>query len=654
MEETFLKVFVIIVSLLLPKDHNVFQDQDDSITVSMQYHEHVLLEEGAKLEQGEHAVAVELPHSNQEVPQSHHRVPRREGDTSDVQQITPSVKTTVLHEEQMSPVGEQNDFRQKAFAPDDKEIMDIDKDKWSLHMSKTDLTHEQVSMDQSGSTVDQNVSQGDATQPEKPQSGRIDTHHEHQVDQGLLNQKIPTSSQRSTMITQGKQSSDQEDTFSWYVWKTFSLISLFRVLKTFLKKCSKLQRKTLRCLNISSGASNIDNKTLTSFHKQCVLVPPSYSWQTCEFVEGFVHDLLETVRNRSTAGSDMEIADFVGVGSLYEQWASRKSVMCDIHVPIIPPKPYSFEFELLKERGSSTIQYCCKVKMVKGGASSTTCPCSNSNLDDDDMLCLLHPEKKENHVTESYINDLLCQENSSYLAKTQVVKWFKTAIRKAWEEISHKYEFELIFQNRENPGSLKVRFRSGQVILFSLTPVVKFKESEVHLTSNLSSAMFSDTHWPICFARYENDLLQHISKTLPDNACHIQSLQILSFLHKHQTDLTGPCGLTSYHLKNALLHLLVNNPSSWDPEQMVERLNDLLTLLQQKLKAKVFDHALVGNTLIPTEIGFPKEFRAGEPINLFLPLLNNELYLKTNRHLQEMIRNMPVLVYEYGSVRSVL
>ncbi|KAK7165860.1 hypothetical protein R3I93_005823 [Phoxinus phoxinus] len=452
-------------------------------------------------------------------------------------------------------------------------------------------------------------------------------------------------------LEQEEQCSDQEDTLSWYLWKTLSLISLYHVLKMFLKKGYNLQKKTQQCLSISSLASNIDNKTLTSFLHQCVLVTPSSSWQTCEFVEGFVNDLLKTVRNMSTAGSDMEIADLVGVGSLYEQWASKKSVICDIHIPIIPPKLYSFEFELLKESSSkdfssSTNQYCCKVKMVKGGTSSI-CPCNNPNLDDDDMLCLLHPDnKKGDHVAESNINDLLCLENSSYLEKTHVVKWFKTAIMKAWKEIHHKYEFELIFQNWENPGSLKVRFRSGQPILFSLTPVVRFKDSEVHLISYLPSATFSDTHWPMCFARYENALLQHMTKNLSDNACHIHCLQILSFLHKHQTALTGPCGLTSYHLKNALLHLLINTPSSWDPEQMVLRLNDLLTFLHQKIEAKVFDHALVGNPRIPTEIGFPKEFRAGKPINLFLPL-NYELYLKTDTHLLEMIRNMPVLIHEY-------
>lgn len=421
----------------------------------------------------------------------------------------------------------------------------------------------------------------------------------------------------------------------------------------FLKKGSKLQKKMLRSTNVSKIVSNIDYKTLTSFHNQCVVLPQNHSWQTCEFVEGFVNDLLETVRNSSAAGSDMEIEDFVGIGSFYEQWASRKSVVWDIHVPIIPPKSYSFEFTLLKEMIGSTTQNSCRVKMVKNSAN---CHCSNSNLDDeDDLLCLLHLDNKnDDHAPDNCINDL-CQENSSYLAKTKVLKWFRSTIMEAWNEISHKYDFELIFRNRENPGSLKVRFRSGRVILFKLTPVVRFKDSEAHLMSHLPSDVLSDTYWPVCFARYENALLQHITNTLPDNACHIYCLQMLSFLHKHQTGLTGPCGLTSYHLKTALLHLLAKNTLPWEPEQMGCRLNDLFAFLQEKLKAKMLDHVLVANPLIPSEIGLPKEFAVGKPVNLFLPLLSDDkLHLKTNRHLLEMIKNMPVLIHEYGSVRNVL
>ncbi|XP_073810720.1 inositol 1,4,5-trisphosphate receptor-interacting protein isoform X1 [Danio rerio] len=647
MEDTLLSVFVVVVSLILSKDHNVFHEQDDDIIVSMQDHEHFLLKEKAKLEQGEHPVAIELPYSNQEASQSHRKLPI-EGHVSDVKQIEPNVETKVLHEEQMSSMGEQNEFRQKA--SDDQEILSIDKDKWTVHMASEGPTNEQVRL---GSTVDQNVSQGEAEHPEEPKYDRIDTHREHQADEGF-DQKIPTSSQRLTTRPQEKQPNDQDVTFIYFLWRTYSIISLFHFLKRFLKKGSKTQ-KMLRSTNVSKIVSNIDYKTLTSFHNQCVVLPRNHSWQTCEFVEGFVNDLLETVRNSSTAGADMEIEDFVGIGSFYEQWASRKSVVCDIHVPIIPPKSCSFEFTLLKENRGSTAQNSCRIKMVK---NSGNCHCNSSNIDnpdDDDLLCLLHLDNKiDDHAPDKCINDL-CQENTSYLAKTKVLKWFKSTVRKAWNEISHKYDFELIFRNRENPGSLKVRFRSGRVIQFRLTPVVRFKDSEAHLMSYLPSDVFSDTYWPVCFARYENALLQHLTNTLPDNACHIYVLQMLSFLHKHQTGLTGPCGLTSYHLKTALLHLLLKKTLHWEPEQIGCRLNDLFTFLLEKLNAKMLDHVLVANPLIPCVIGLPKEFTEGKPVNLFLPLLSDDkLYLKTNRHLLEMIKNMPVLIQEYGSVRNAL
>ncbi|XP_051559230.1 inositol 1,4,5-trisphosphate receptor-interacting protein [Myxocyprinus asiaticus] len=642
MEDTLFNVFFVVISMLLSKEHNVFHYQDDNIIVAMEDRENFLLEEGAKLEQVEHSVAMELPNSNQEASQNHYKLPRGEGDT-DVQKTLPNVKTTVLHEDQMSPVGEQDDFRQNL------EKLDIVKDKWTLPASNKGLTYGQANVDQSGSTMDHNFSQEDEEQSRKPQNGQTGAHHQRKVIQASFMEQTSTSNQKF----------DQDDHYSWYLWKTFSLISLIRVLKKFLKRDSKMQQKkrsTLNeknipaSLNISTKVSQLDYKSLTSFHEKCVLVPPSKSWQIREFVEGFVNDLLENVKNMSTKGTDMEIEDFVGVGSLYEQWASRKSTVCDIHVPIIPPKPYSFEFELLRESTGSSAN--CRIKMIKGDVKSSMCPCSSSNLDD--MLCLLHPDNKIEDVMDDYMNGPLCQENSPYLAKTHVMKWFRMSIRKAWEEISHKYEFELIFKNSDSPGNLKVRFRSGQVILFNVTPVVMLKDSDAHLVSYLPfNSDMSDTHWPISFAHYENALLQHFTNILPDYACHIRCLQILSYLHKKQICWTGKCGLTSYHLKNALLHLLINKPLSWQPEHIVWRLNDIITFLQQRLQAKTLYHALTGNPHIPSHIGFPVEFREGNPINLFLSLRSNDdLYVKTATHLVEMYRNIPVLIYEYGTAKQ--
>ncbi|KAI7810964.1 inositol 1,4,5-trisphosphate receptor-interacting protein [Triplophysa rosa] len=614
MEDTFLNALVVVVSLLLSIEHNVIHDLDDNVVLGMKDHERVLLQEGEKLE--ELSIARNLPHSNWQASQN----PGGEGDVSDVKQMLPNVRTVVQHEEQMSPVGDQNYFRQTAFAPDDQEKLDVSAD-WTSHMSNMG----QIDIDQKGSNVDQNFSQGDEELLEKPKTGHIDTHHDNQA--WIMGQLTA---------------------YSWYLWKALSLISLIRFLKWVVKLDFKPRSKTPSFLNgknatfLNTKVSEIDCKTLTSFYDQCVQVPASKSWHICAFVEGFANDLLETMRN---ARPDVKIEDFVGVGSLYEQWPSRKSLVCDLHIPIIPPKPYSFEFELLRDR---TTLYS-SVNMVKG-TDSSICICNDSNLGDD-TLCLLHPDNKTDNIVEDYMNHPLCHKDSPYLSKTRAGKWFRNAVKKAWEEISHKYDFEIIFRNAESPGSLKVRFRSGKAILFNITPVVRFQDSEAHLISYLSSIMhLSDTHWPVCFARYENSLLQHLTKTLPRNSCHIRCLQILSFLHKYQIGLTGRCGLTSYHLKNALLHRLLDAPSLWRPEQIGHRLDDVLTFLQQRVKAKVLHHALLGNSLIPSEFGFPKEFREGKPINLFQPLLSNEeLCFKTERHLVEITKNIPVLIYEYST-----
>jgi hypothetical protein len=91
------------------------------------------------------------------------------------------------------------------------------------------------------------------------------------------------------------------------------------------------------------------------------------------------------------------------------------------------------------------------------------------------MLCLLCCDNENVKVVKvtDVLDSALCSKHTPYLAKTQVTKWFQTTIRKAWGQISHKYEFELTFRNIDAPGALIVQFRSGKVITFDMAPVVK-------------------------------------------------------------------------------------------------------------------------------------------------------------------------------------
>ncbi|XP_036412887.1 inositol 1,4,5-trisphosphate receptor-interacting protein [Colossoma macropomum] len=475
-----------------------------------------------------------------------------------------------------------------------------------------------------------------------------------QTAEGLphADQKPSNPSQEQTKALQGEHFKS-ENAYTWYLWKVLSLMSVIRLLRKFIGRNSGTSGSTSPIMKGKklSGTINIsllDHKVLSCFYEECVQIPPNTRERVCDFVEGFVDELLEAARVTSNKGNDMQIGDFVGIGSLYELWATGKTVVCDLYVPITAPKSYSFDFEL-------DMPACGRIKLVKAENTSNGCPCNDGMMDDDDdMLCLIHPHKETSSVITDAVDGPLCQENTPYLAKTQVIKWFRKTFSKAWGENSHKYEFELAFRNQAAPGALRVRLRSGQVILFNITPVVQVKGSDIYLVSYLpNQCSFSDTHWPISLASYENALLKHFTKSLPYDSCHIQCLQILSFLHKQQIQLTGKCWLTSYHLKITLLHLLfTTNPLEWKSEQLAGRLTDMLIFLDQRLEARNFYHSLVGNPLVPSIIGLPKEVKLAKPTNIFQPLVSDrKLYLKTVQHLQELVKNAPVLIHEYVSVK---
>lgn len=433
---------------------------------------------------------------------------------------------------------------------------------------------------------------------------------------------------------------------------------MIRLLRKFISKRSQSSGTIIPTKdNTISSSTGIlsktfipDHKVLDCYYEQCVRASPSSCNRVCEFVEGFVDELLDSARETSNEETDMQIGDFIGVGSLYENWATGKTTVCDLYVPISAPRSHEFDVELWKEKDASLLGFG-KIKMVQAENTSNGCPCMDGNPGNEDVLCLLHTHNEKSKVMMNAIGGPLCQENTPYLSKKQVVRWFRTTIMEAWREISHKYEFELGFRSQAAPGALRVRFRSGHTILFNITPMVQVKASEVYMLSYLSSNQNnSDTHWPISFTHYENALLQYFNNILPNNSCHIKCLQFLSFLHKQQNSLTGKCGLTSHHLKTTLLHLLMRKPTEWNHEHLTDRLMDMLMFLEQRLQAKELHHAVVGNALVPKDIGFPKEFETAKPINIFLPMtLDEDCYLKTVHHFQELVKNTPVLIQEYGS-----
>ncbi|XP_061084119.1 inositol 1,4,5-trisphosphate receptor-interacting protein [Conger conger] len=483
---------------------------------------------------------------------------------------------------------------------------------------------------------------------------RMKEHEERlEAEQARLEEELSREEEQEA----GGDEEEEDKRYGWYFWSALSLIIFLTIevcrqdfaCSFSARRSSLADEEVLSVGTVLTKALFPDKGVLSSFYERCIRVSAQEARRTCEFVEGFADDLLEALRSVSDKDTDMEVEDCLGVGSTFESWSVSKPLTCDLIVPFVPPEPYDFKFRLWCSPSGDIpldMQGSGRIKVAKRGAD---CLCGTTDLGED-MLCLLHG-KNDKPKPDDSCDDLLCFKNTSYLAKDQVMKWFQISFTKAWGRISHKYEFELTFRNLDAPGALKVRFRSGRVVVLNITPVVQFEDTNAYFVSHFPSenGSSSDTYWSLSFAVYEKNLLKYLGKNLPENSCHIRCLQILSFLHKKQEGLTGKSALTNYHLKTALLHLLLGmKPSAWCFENLELRLRDIMGFLEKSLQEKWLCHVLVGNDHVPGEILVPEIFRTAEPINLFRPLvLQRQLYTKTVEHFQEMLRNACVLIQEY-------
>ncbi|KAF7668370.1 hypothetical protein LDENG_00016900 [Lucifuga dentata] len=455
-----------------------------------------------------------------------------------------------------------------------------------------------------------------------------------------------------------QEEASSDDGYDWYVWSTVSLV-VFLAIEMCRVNLADTEIQTAEDEDIFSESGSINPRTmvldkdiLCSFCDRCTYASAHENWRVREFVEGFADDLLESLRSVCDRELDMEVWDFVGVGSMFESWKVCKPLLCDLIVPLSPPEPHSFQFDLWCSPSSDVppdLKGCGVIKVTRFAENEGACLCGSVNLGDD-MLCLVH-SRNDGLKVDCSPNELLCSKNTPYLAKDQVMKWFQIAVTKAWGRISHKYEFEVTFRNLDAAGALKIRFRSGKVIVMNIIPVIQLEDTDAYFVSHFPSDCDGspEPYWPLSFAVYERNLLKHFAKCLPEHSCHLLCLQIVTFLHRKQTGLTGKSALTNYHLKTAVLHLLLNkNPYTWGIESLEHRLRDVFGFLQRSLQEKRLHHVLIGNSKLPKEVQFPEMFHRTEPVNLFRSLvLQRELYAGTVRHFQEMLKNAPVLLQEF-------
>ncbi|KAM5271834.1 inositol 1,4,5-trisphosphate receptor-interacting protein [Ctenodactylus gundi] len=496
---------------------------------------------------------------------------------------------------------------------------------------------------------------------------KMQAHQEKmQLEQLRLEEEVARLAAEKEALEQVAEEGPQqyEAYVAWDLWSTLCMI-LFLIIEVWrqdhqdapLPECANGDEDELPGLgNTPLQGLTLPNKALLGhFYERCIRGATADAARTREFVEGFVDDLLEALRSLCNRDTDMEVEDFIGVGSMYENWQADRPLLCHLFVPFTPPEPYRFYPEL----------WCCnrsvpldrqgygQIRVGQADGDPLGCICGKTTLGED-MLCLLHG-RNSSEQPGGEMQDLLCARESPHLDTMQVMRWFQAAITRAWHRIAHKYDFDLAFSQLDTPGSLKIKFRSGKCIPFNLIPVIQYDDSDLYFVSHLPREPFrvtpaSSTDWLLSFAVYERHFLRMMLKTLPEGACHLSCLQIASFLLSKQHRLTGPSGLRNYHLKTALLHLLLSRQATdWRAAQLDTRLHELLCFLEKSLLEKKLHHFFVGNCKLPEVVGLPEAVRRAEPLNLFRPfVLQRSLYHRTVDSFYEMLKNAPALISEYS------
>ncbi|KAG3264132.1 inositol 1,4,5-trisphosphate receptor interacting protein [Ictidomys tridecemlineatus] len=485
----------------------------------------------------------------------------------------------------------------------------------------------------------------------------------------LEEEEARTATEKEAPEQVAEEGQQQQETLALNLWTTLCMI-LFLIIEVWrqdhhdgpLPECPGGDEDELPLLGSAPlrGVTLPSQAMLGHFHEHGIRGTMADAARTREFVEGFVDDLLGALRSLCHRDTDMEVEDFIGVGSMYENWPADRPLLCHLLVPFTPPEPYRFHLELCCSGRSVPLdrQGYGQVKVGRADGDPLGCICGKTKLGED-MLCLLHAKQSGAQPCRE-MEDLLCAPESPYLDTMRVMKWFQTALTKAWQRIAHKFDFDLAFGQLDTPGSLKIMFRSGKAIPFNLIPVIQSDSSDLHFVSHLPRELSgetpaSSTDWLLSFAVYEQHFLRITSKGLPEGACHLSCLQIASFLLSKQSGMEGACGLgasglSTYHLKTALMHLLLSRKASdWKAAQLRSRLQELLCFLEKSLLEKKLLHFFVGNRKVPEALGLPEAVRRAEPLNLFRPfVLQRGLYRRTVDSFYKMLENAPTLVSEYS------
>lgn len=425
--------------------------------------------------------------------------------------------------------------------------------------------------------------------------------------------------------------------YTWYIWKTLSIISTIRLMQKCLRRVisksdQDSQRRPLPLTLTAAEAPLPNSETLQLLHSTCIQPQVKRKIWEGAFLEGFANDLVKAMRQLNEARGIALIDGF------------RMASACEIVIPFRPSDFHSFQCELQSSPAANS-HICAQIKVMEAPQVLFRCPCESS----DDTVCLLHCKAAESRPTANVWDDL-CTKNSAFLSKYKVTRLFQRSIKEAWESISHKYEFELSICHLDAPGAHMVQFRSGRKLSFTVTPVVQYN-AECHFFVGPFVQSQQDRIWSLSLTSYEDQFLKEISKGLPEQSCHNQTLQIGLFLHRKQCMLSGAGALKDSHFKAALMHLLLaKDPSEWRSHFVAQRLRDLLEFIEMCLKKQTLQHALVANPAAQKVVRLPPELAQVSSVNLFHPLVVHEcIYRKAHHHFQELLKNASMLINDYAT-----
>ena len=638
MQDTLVRVFVVALSLLTyPRDEPGVEEWDDITAVGMQKHEERLLRGGDKPNHQMAPVSEEVAHADKKAPLGDAQNIPEERNQSD--HVTEEDEMSVL--EDVTVTKEEEDSADQKL-PEEGHV-NANSDQSQSHNSKGALETPALKTSQTEHEQEREDIQIDGSDGDPSRSQEEQDKPEHKEAFSSKEQESPVShlhTKTSENETAEKTMTDSERDYLWYIWNTFSIISMIRLFRKFLEKKTPVTKGEATSFPVTCTAAGVllpDSVSLQRFHSRCVQVSDK-KWREDEFLEGFAKDLLDAMRTVTDRNGGMVVEDF------------EMTDVCDIIVPISPPDPYSFQCLLWNNQASDLLpdmQVCGQIKLVEDKRVQNGCPCQSA--DADDMVCLLHcTTEKVVKKTADVRDGLPCTKNSQFLSKSQVNRWFQSTIKQAWALISHKYEFELNIRYIDAPGALVVRFRSGKKISFSMNPVVK-TSTDAYFFITPGSPNNLDTSWALSLTNYEDRFLERIAKNLPNNSCHIQTLEIAHFLHRRQTALSGSSAIKHFHFKTALMHLLLTKDhSQWKPNHVACRLRDLLDFMEKSLKKQLLHHVLIGNPLAQRVIELPAEFTQAKSVNLFHPLVvHNCIYKNAVMHFQEMLQNAHMLICDY-------